>query len=78
MKQKINKNRTRIIKNVTRNLTRLFWAIVCYSAVETKYRFKWLQQDITAKMAGFKNHAAMLQKELDIRHTMIAIEKQSY
>lgn len=76
MKQK--KSNWHIAKVVTRNLARLFWAIVCYLAVEVKFRAKWLRQNITAKMAGFKNHAAMIQKELDIRHTMIAIEKQSY
>lgn len=76
MKQK--KSNWHIAKVVTRNLARLFWAIVCYLAVEVKFRAKWLCQDIYAMMAGFKNHAAMIQKELDIRHIMIAIEKQSY
>lgn len=76
MKQK--KSNWHIAKVVTRNLARLFWAIVCYLAVEFKFRVKWLGQNIGAKMAGFKNHAAMIQKELDIRHILIAIEKQSY
>ena len=76
MKQK--KSNWHIAKVVIRNFARLFWAIVCYLAVELKFRAKWPRQNITAKMAGFKNHAAMIQKELDIRHTYIALEKQSY
>ena len=76
MKQK--KSNWHIAKVVIRNLARLFWAIVCYLAVELKFRVKWLGQNISARMAGFKNHAAMIQRELYIRHTLIAIEKQSY
>lgn len=76
MKQK--KSNWHIAKVVTRNLARLFWAIVCYHAVELKFKVKFLNQDISAIMAGFKNHAAMIQKELDVRHTYIALEKQSY
>ena len=76
MKQK--KSNWHIAKVVIRNLARLFWAIVCHLTVEAKFRCKWLCKDISAKMAGFKNHAAMIQKELDIRHTYIALEKQSY
>ena len=76
MKQK--KSNWHIAKVVTRNLARLFWAIVCHIAVETRFKVKFLNQDISAMMVGFKNHAAMIQKELDIRHTYIALEKQSY
>ena len=76
MKQK--KSNWHIAKVVTRNLARLFWAIVCHIAVETRFKAKFLNQDISAMMVGFKNHAAMIQKELDIRHTYIALEKQSY
>ena len=76
MKQK--KSNWHIAKVVIRNLARLFWAIVCYLAVEARFKVKFLVQDISAMMAGFKNHAAMIQKELDIRHTYIALEKQSY
>ena len=76
MKQK--KSNWHIAKVVIRNLARLFWAIVCHLAVEAQFKVKFLVQDISAMMAGFKNHAAMIQKELDIRHTYIALEKQSY
>ena len=76
MKQK--KSNWHIAKIVTRNLARLFWAIVCYLTVEARFKAKFLVQDISAIMAGFKNRAAMIQKELDIRHTYIALEKQSY
>ena len=76
MKQK--KSNWHIAKVVIRNLARLFWAIVCHLTVEAKFRCKWLRKDISAKMAGFKNHAAMIQKELDIRHIYIVLEKQSY
>lgn len=76
MKQK--KSNWHIAKVVIRNLARLFWAIVCYLTVELKFRVKWLGQNIRARMSGFKNHAAMIQRELYIRHTLIAIEKQSY
>lgn len=76
MKQK--KSNWHIAKVVTRNLARLFWAIVCYLTVEARFKVKFLNQDISAIMAGFKNHTAMIQKELDIRHTHIALEKQFY
>ena len=76
MKQK--KSNWHIAKVVTHNLARLFWAIVCYLTVEARFKVKFLNQDISAMMAGFKNHAAIIQKELDIRHTYIALEKQSY
>lgn len=76
MKQK--KSNWHIAKVVIRNFARLFWAIVCHLAVETRFKIKFLNQDISAIVAGFKNHAAMIQKELDIRHTYIALEKQSY
>ena len=76
MKQK--KSNWHIAKVVIRNFARLFWAIVCHLAVETRFKVKFLNQDISAIMAGFKNHAAMIQKELDIRHKLIALEKQSY
>ena len=76
MKQK--KSSWHIAKVVTRNLARLFWAIVYYHAVEARFKVKFLVQDISAMMAGFENHAAMIQKELDIRHVYITLEKQSY
>ena len=76
MKQK--KSNWHIAKVVIRNFARLFWAIVCHLAVETRFKVKFLNQDIYAIVVGFKNHAAMIQKELDLRHTYIALEKQSY
>lgn len=76
MEQK--KSNWHIAKIVICNLARLFWAIVCHLAVETRFKVKFLVQDISAIMAGFKNHAAMIQKELDIRHIYITIEKRSY
>ena len=68
MKQK--KSNWRIARNVVRNLARLFWAIVCYLAVETKFRIKWLVQDLSAITAGYKNHADMMQVKLDRRHSL--------
>jgi hypothetical protein len=76
MKQK--KSNWHIAKVVIRNLARLFWAIVCYLAVEARFKVKFLAQDISAMMAGFKNHAAVIQKELDLRHMQITLEKQLY
>ena len=75
---KHKKSNWHITKVVIRNLARLFWAIVCHLAVEARFKVKFLNQDISAMMAGFRNHAAMIQKELDTRHTYIALEKQSY
>lgn len=75
MEQK--KSNWHIAKVVIRNLARLFWAIVCHLTVEAQFKVKFLVQDISAMKAGFKNHADMIQKELDIRHINIALEKQS-
>ena len=72
------KSNWHIAKVVIHNFARLFWAIVCHLAFETRFKVKFLNQDISAIVVGFKNHAAMIQKELDIRHTYIALEKQSY
>ena len=76
MKQK--KSNWHIAKVVIRNFARLFWAIVCHLTVVARFKVKFLVQDISAMMAGFKSHAAMIQKELDVRHTCIALEKLSY
>ena len=65
MKQK--KSNWHIAKVVTRNLARLFWAIVCYLAVELKFRAKWLYQDIRAHIEGYGSHAKKMQKKLNYR-----------
>lgn len=76
MKQKINKTRTRIIKNVTRNLARLFWAIVCHTVIELRFKFKFLCQDISAFIKGYGSHAKRIQYYLDHNHKIYAGMKQ--
>ena len=74
MKQK--KSNWHIAKVIIRNLARLFWAIVCYLAVETKYRFKWLYQDLKAVVEGYGSHAKKIQKFLDHNHRVYAKVKK--
>lgn len=74
MKQK--KSNWHIAKVVTRNLARLFWAIVCYLAVELRFRAKWLLQNIRAYHRGYKSHAAYMQKMLDHNQRIYRLMKQ--
>lgn len=55
---------------LVRNLARLFWAIVCHFAVEIRFRFKWLHQDLTAWAEGYGSHAKKIQHYLDFNHAV--------
>lgn len=68
MKQK--KSNWHIAKVVTRNLARLFWAIVCYLAIEARVRVKWFAKNIAAFIAGYGSYAKMMQMKLDHNHRM--------
>ena len=74
MKQK--KSIWHIAKVVTRNLARLFWAIVYHLAVELQFKVKWFLQDIKAYCRGYKSHAAYIQKMLDHNQRIYSLMKQ--
>lgn len=73
MKQKSNWHVATIL---VRNLARLFWAIVCHSVIELKFKAKWLSQDTKAVFHGYKSHTAYMQKMLNHNQRIYGLMKQ--
>ena len=73
MKQK---SKWQIALIVIRNLARLFMAIVCYLAIEIRFRLKWIGQNLYAITEGYSSYKDMIQCELDNNRVMKIIKER--